>query len=440
MPSRTAFGFALLAFLVACSSDPASGDGTNAPGSEAACAEGFAALPNGGGCAPITAPTECKDGTRATLGDEACATVGVTSCAPGFERDGTAYGCTPILPPTACAGATRERLGKTACEPISDCNAAFPPPEATHFVDPNGPEDAKHFRTIEAAVKAVPGGAIIAIESGTYAEKIVLTKSHLRFVGRCPEKVVMRQPDGADGTGFEVGAQTAISFERFTMRGYNAAISVLGGKAALDGMLIEDGTTAAIVSANPGADVKVKNTVVRNIRVGKGQAFGWFASTGGTLTIEDSVISGGEFANVGLAKQGTTVSISRSIIRGGKPAGGQYGWGIYAGEGATLNVEETAILDNTAAGINLFGIGKPLTNGTIKRSVIRGTKLDPTHKVGRGLEASATKLVLEDTTIAENEQSEVVISEKTNAEITSTALIGRPAKNPKDLGALGLVV
>src|SRR5205823_3841223 len=108
-----------------------------------------------------------------------------------------------------------------SCVQVSDCNAAFPPAGATIFVDAAfaaGQIDATHFATIADAVAAAPSGAIIAVESGTYSETVMLKHRKVSIVGRCADKVVMKQLDGVIGSGIEVGTNDDALLKNLTMR------------------------------------------------------------------------------------------------------------------------------------------------------------------------------------------------------------------------------
>jgi hypothetical protein len=178
-----------------------------------------------------------------------------------------------------------------------------------------------HFRTIAAAVGAAPAGATIAVEAGTYVEKVVLGRRAVNIIGRCSDKVVMQQATGVLGSAIEAASGDDFLLENVTLRGYNAAIAVLGGKAKLDSLVIEDGLLAGVVAGNAGTDVHLRNVVVRGMkpRAGATEAFGIFASAGSSVTIDDSVLSGHDYANIGVTKLDTTLSLSRSIVRDGRP-------------------------------------------------------------------------------------------------------------------------
>lgn len=427
--------------LTACSSDAASAPGSVAPVVEtppdpSGCAEGFQVLEGNAGCAPILPTQACAAGTRAAIGSATCVPVGVTACAPGFGLDATGWGCNAIVSPKACAigSGTRERLGSTACTPISDCSAPFPPAAATIFVKAayaDAELDATHFRTIAAAVVAAPAGATIAVDSGTYVGEVVdLQRRPVSIVGRCAQNVVIQQTEGVIGSGIKIGKGDDAVVKNVTLRGYNAAVAILGGKTKLDSVVVENGLFAGIVAGNIGTEVSLRNVVVRGIdvRANRDQAFGVFASAGATMNVEDSVLSANDFVNAGTTTPSSTLNIKRSIIREGRPFGRRrlHGIGVYAAEGATLSIEETAILDNSGGGVDIDAAGGTAhSSATINRSVIRGTKRDGA-KNGRGIEVSGSELLVEQTTIAASGDFELLISENARVQLANTTLLGAP--------------
>jgi hypothetical protein len=439
--------------LVACGSSDAAATspvdpGTSTPADDV-CAEGFAALEGGAGCGPVLPTEPCAAGTRAALGERSCVAVGVTACATGFVTDPSGWGCAPVIAPTACAtgSGTRERLGTTSCVPVSDCGAPFPPPAATIFVDAaftDAQVDATHFRSIADAVGAAPAGATIAVDAGTYVEKVALKHRAVKIIGRCSDKVVMKQATGVLGSAIEAASGDDFLLENITLRGYNAAIAVLGGKATLHSLVIEDGLLAGVVAGNAGTDVHLTNVVVRGMkpRAGASEAFGVFASAGAIVTIEDSVFSGNDYANVGVTKLDTTLTLSRSIVRDGRPLGvtRAFGIGVYTAESASVTVEESAIVDNSAAGLDVFSLPGQTSAGTLRRSVVRGTKRDGANKAARGLDVTGSHVVVEGSTIGANVEMEVVVAAGAALEISDSTLLGAAPTSATERGATGLMI
>jgi hypothetical protein len=226
------------------------------------------------------------------FGSEACAPVGIQQCPAGWERDDTGYGCAPILPANACPAGTRPAIGQSSCVPVGDCNAAFPPADATIFVD-DVAGAAGHYATLTDAVAAAPPGAVIAVGAKTFHEGIVIEKP-LTLVGKCPRDTILDQ----------------------------AAANM------------------------PAIAVSAKGTVeVRNLAI-KHQLFGGLDIIDqGELVIRDVVLDSN--AGYGVhAGYGPKVTLERSLITKMKRRGAKlYGSGVNAEVGSIINVRDTAIID-----------------------------------------------------------------------------------------------
>jgi len=450
----TAFGLAIaLASASGCSSSSdasaAPVDAADAAAPDAVCADGFVPLAGGAGCTPVLPPASCAPGTRAAIGSATCAPVGVTACAPGFVVAKSGWGCDPVLPPAACAigSGTREKLGSATCVAVSDCNAPFPPPGSTVFVNAayaDAQLDATHFRSIGAAVTAAPAGTIIAVDSGTYSEKVTLAKRAVSIIGRCTEKVVMQQVMGVIGSAIEANTGDDFVVRNVSFRGYNAALGILGGKARLDSLVVEDGLLAGVVAGNVGTQVQLTNVVIRGMKARPGgvDAFGIFASAGAAVTVDDSVLASNEYANVAVTKPGSTLHMTRSIVRDGIPLGASraFGVGVYAAESGAVTVEESAILDNSTAGFDVFSTADAKSSGTLRRSVVQGTKRDGAKNAARGLDLTSSHVVVEQSTIRANVEFEMIASQGTDLTISDSTLLGADPVGPTERGATGIIV
>jgi len=438
--------------LGGCTSDsPATASGgpsQAAPGSTT-CAAGFTALPADRGCTPVVPEGACPAGSRPAIGSTTCEPVGVTACAPGFVADESGWGCEAVLPPVTCAigSGTREQLGSSTCVPVADCDAAFPPPGTTHHVSAayaDGDLDATHFRTLGEAVEAAPANAVVAVDTGTYAEQISLHRA-VRIVGRCPQKAVMQVPTGVIGTAISIGRVRGIAIEGLGFRGYNATISVLGGTAALRSLVIEDGLFAGVIASNANTEITIDDVVVRGTkaRVGADQAFGLLLRFGAFATIRNSVFSSNEYMNV-VADDGVTMTMARSVVRDGKPLGKKRegGVGFHGSNGGlTLSLEETAIVDNAGVGMSVASLttDEP-TSAKLTRSVVRRTALNG-EGYGRGIEVNHASLVVSESTLAENGELEAYVIDGGTLDLEHTTLHGvPPARRVDPIGSGGLMV
>jgi Right handed beta helix region len=449
LPSILLLATAIFAALPGCGSsgdDTAPGpvDPPPAPPVEKPCNDSFTPMAGEAGCAPIHVQSACAAGTRAALGAAACVPVGVTACAAGFEKDASGWGCDAIIAPVACpsGSGTRERLGLKTCVPVSDCSAPFPPAGATLLVDAafaDAQLDATHFRTIGEAVAIATAGATVAVEAGAYAEKIALKKRAVTIAGRCAEKVIVTQAAGATGSAIDVAVGDDVLLKNLTFRGHNrSTFSIEGGKTRLDSVVIEDGLNAGITAVNAGTDVHLKNVVIRGITTTTQQAFGVFATGDANVVIEDSVFASNQFVNVGVARS-AKLSMSRSIVRDGQTLSRNYGLGVYVGESGGVVIEESAIVENSADGLDVFGNEGDTGTAVLRRSVVRGTKLAPGMGIGRGVESSNSHVTIEQSTIRGNAQVEVFASTGSLLDISDTTILGLPPTDAKDRGVLGLV-
>jgi hypothetical protein len=445
---------ALLALvLAACGSGAGPGDApgeSGGPGDTQVCASGFRALEGGAGCEPILPSAACAPGTRAQIGEEACVPVGVTSCASGFAPHASGWGCDVVLPASACSEGTRERLGATSCAPVTDCATAFPPAAATLFVDENytaGDLDETHFVTIAEALSVARDGSVIAIETGIYAEKVVPTAS-VTLIGRCSSQVEITSPDG-EGSGLVVTKGKVVA-KNLTLRGFRGGVAAFGGEVELEGIVVDGSVISGVAASGAGTVVGMSNVVVRGTRVlaGSNQAFGVVAQSGASVTVRDAVLADNDFANVVSTGKGSSVTLSRSVVRDGRsPDTGafanSFGVGIYVSNGGSLAAEEIAILDNVS---NALVVTKgtatgAAASGTLRRSVVRGTRYDPVLEQARGVEVGrSSTLLVEETTLYDNRSVDVLVREGGIGDVRAVTTIGpRPTRGASEAGA-GLLV
>ena len=446
----------LTLFFAACSSspdDPSGPPSTTTPSPDATsvpCAEGFRAIEGGAGCEPTLPSAECAAGTSARIGNDACVPVGVTACANGFKTHASGWGCDAILPTKACGPGTRERLGSTTCAPVTDCNAPFPPAAATLFVKASytaGELDASHFLTVKEALTAAAAGATIAVDAGNYDEKLTPTRS-VTIIGRCAEQVVFSTADGT-GPGLRIENVDVVA-KNMTFRGFSGGVAAFGSKTSLSGIVVEDSILNGISASNAGTVLTLSNVVVRGTRlpVGNNQSFGLVAQTRARLEVVDCVIEDNDFANVVSTGAGVVTHVTRSIIRDGRPPttgafARSFGIGIYVSNAASLDLEESAVIDNAADGIVVTRgtAAGAAASGRVARSVVRGTKFDPVLEYGRGIEVgNSSSIVVEQTTSFGNTQVDLIATEGGAADIHDSTTFGSDGDDPAVLAGAGLLV
>lgn len=404
------------------------------------CPQGFIALDAGAGCVALLPATECPAGSMPVLGSTACKPVGVRACAPGFITDSSGWGCRDVIPATPCVGATREKLGSTTCVPVSDCAAPFPPAGATLFVSAQytaAQLDATHFNNIHAAVAAADAGVIIAIDDGTYGGTLGLPRP-VSLVGRCAERVVLVS-DGGATIGLRLVDIQGAAVRNLTLKGFAAGIAIFGGSAELSGLVLEDNTIAGLLVSNAGASVRLTDSVIRRTRARPTdrQAVGAYVQRAGTLTLDEVALSDNEFAGIVATGPDAGVVVRRAVIRdtfplAQGPVAGTFGVGAYVADGAWMELEESAVLNNTTEGVLVARAGTRPGSAVLRRCTVRDTKKNPaTDNAARGIEAGkGASLVVDGCTAMGNAEHEILVTDGASAVITNTTTVGSA-----DLGA-----
>ncbi len=386
---KRALAAAVLCAALGCSgsNDGSSGAPATPPGPAATDTCDAGEVLTDGVCEPLLPASACAPGTRAALGSATCVPVGTTSCSPGFTPHASGWGCMPVMPAAACTGATREALGSTTCAPVGDCSAAFPPATATLFVDASLADaqvDATHFKSLGAAVKAAAFKTTIAVAPGTYAESLDVI-SGVNVIGRCAEKVILDAPAGVPAV--TVGGDLVLS--GITVRGGASGIDVEQASHVTLNDVVLDGNTSTGISATNGATVDVARSVIRGTRPASASdtTNGVFVDVDGKVTLTDSVIAGAADAGVGATGNGV-ITLKHSIIRDVvKRSDGVGGSGARVFEGATIALEDSAVVD--AIGLALI-VGKTKGAMTLLRSTVAGTKPDLRFNTSTATGASVT--------------------------------------------------
>lgn len=368
MPVRVfrTFLFAVTLLIGACSSESASAP-PETPPSLVDCAEGFAR--NAGGlCVETTAAEPCASGTRATIGKTTCEAVGMSACPPGTKPDPSGWGCTDTLPAGGCDGATREAVGSATCVPIGDCSAAFPPAGAILVDDDFSAAqlDATHFRKIGDAIAAAAAGSTIAIDAGTYTEDLVVDKA-LTLAGRCPSQVrIEATPTLA--TSVRVVGATGVVVRGMTLHGQYEGASAYGGAEATFEDLVVDGAGFGILADSSQATVRRSKITGSKLQSDKRGGWGVSAGNGGNIDIDDAAIVGGNAA-IFSATDDASILVTRTVVTGQSPQAPKRAVGVVAFAG-NVYVERSIIHDLSAdSGLAAEGSGRLDVRSTIVRDV-----------------------------------------------------------------------
>jgi hypothetical protein len=348
---------------------PALGEASCVAVGHSTCPEGFTADPSGWGCAPIL-PSEgdaCPNGTVGLIGETTCKAIGWSECPEGFTRDASEWGCAPIVA-GGCTGATRAAIGESACVSLGAC-ASFPPADATIFVDDSfadGQLDATHFRTIQSALDAATAGAVIAIDTGAYAEALAI-RTPVTLAGRCADQVTI---EGTDGNGIAIDGVRDVIVRNLSISGHREGVHVTGGAAvALEGVRIERAQViGAIASA---AELTISSSVIRSTAAGTmlaGTALE--AHAGGRVTASDVEVAATLGSGLFATGAGSELTATRVIVRDTSNRDRYGGLGAGAEPGARVVLDRSAIFGSRKTGMLASGAGASIT---VTRTFVTGT-------------------------------------------------------------------
>ena len=355
-----------------------------------------------------------------------------------------------MIPSSACTGATRDAVGSSTCVPVGDCNGAFPPSNATLFVDDSftaGQLDATHFNTLTAALAAATTGAVIAVDSGSYGDVMMTPSVGVSIVGRCADQVIFQASDNTK-TALSISNDLPLSVSGITFRDYHAALGMLAGDVKLDSIVVEGSHYTGIAIGNVKTKAALTNVVVRGTRAGAtdSMSFGLYIGYGAQVTVQDSDFADNDYINVGVSGDGSpnaSLTLTSSVVRDGHPYGAQagFGWGVYGVDKVTVTVDSSAIIDNHGFGVimNSQSATKNFATGVVKSSVIRGTGYDPANKQGIGIESNQSSIDVEDSTIAASNMMDMYAAGGGATKIVRTAFLGTSIPDdPSSLGPIGL--
>jgi Right handed beta helix region len=429
---------ALAALFAACPNpDPADDGGTVQPpclGCDLVCPTGFVAMDGGAGCIMLRTLGTCTAGSMPKLGTTECTPVGVRSCPMGFVADSSGWGCRDVIAQVRCTGATREKLGSSTCVPVGDCAAAFPPPNATHFVSAAytaGQLDGTHFDTIASALADAGAGAVVAVDEGTYVGSVIPAQP-VTLVGKCAERVIVVPTDGGTNVGLRFVDVSGSTVKGFTVRGFPGGVVVSGGTVTMEGLVVEGNTIAGVLATNGGTQLTVRDSVLRGNRARPAdrQAAGAYVQRGAVLTLEEVSLSDNEFVGAVATNPDAGLIIRRSVIRDTFPIAqgpvvGTFGVGAYAVDAAWLRLEESAVLNNVGEGVLFARGGTRPSSGAVLRSVVRDTTLNAMTQVARGIEVGKGSTAhLEECTVTGNFEHEILVTEEARATILNTTTVG----------------
>jgi hypothetical protein len=393
----------------------------------APCPTGFEADPSGWGCRAIAPEGACPAGTMPRLGSTECQPVGWSDCPSGFEPDPSGWGCRDVVAAAPCSGATRAVLGSETCVPIGNCAAAFPPAGATLFVDDSytaAQLDATHFAAIEDAIAVAVDGDTIAVESGNYADSLLLTQS-VTVVGRCAAEVII---DGSAGLSPGVRASGAIDVEvrGVTLIGHVPGVQArTGAQLTVREIVVQTARDLGVFGQGADTLLVMHDSVVRGTQTEPSDyGFGVNVESGATVEVHDSEITESSLAGVFALGAGSTAALFGSIVRDTKSAAsGGFGHGLHSQNGGRVVAERSSIANNRTNGGYTSGSGSRIE---LSDSIVRDTQTGVAGQFGHALQAdSEAALDVQRSALIDNRFITVfVFDEGSTASFTDSTLRG----------------
>ncbi len=164
-------------------------------------------------------------------------------------------------------------------------------------------------------------------------------------------------------------------------------IQIYGG-ASLDAEACEvrGNSIAGVLVAEEGTTVTLRETVIEDTQPGEDgeRGYGIEVQGGASLAAEGCEIRGNTSMGVLAAQSGTTVSLQATTIEDTqRRESGEGGYGICAGDGASLDAEACQVRNNAVVGVEAFDSG---TVVRLRDTVIEDTQPDGSGAGGYGVE------------------------------------------------------
>lgn len=339
---------------------------------------------------------KCPPGTIPKF-DEGCVPVGIQDCAEVFiEEDGLCHpsmgkcpaetfavpsqGCLPIDGAGGCGDGT---WGNITDEPN------------TIYVDLSnldiGAKGTKSdpFGTIAEALQAAPAGGRIVLAAGTYDEPLKITKP-VTLVGRCTSMVRLEGSQFSD-TGLPaavwvISADVDIRNVRIGGTGVGVLVDDVPD-VSLESVWIRSASVYGASVVGPAASLNLSGCLIEDTQpepssgsLGRGISI----ESGATVSMEQCAVVGNREAAIDVSGVGTQLEALDNLIEGTLPqeSDQMFGQGVAVYYGATATLYSNAIVSNLDVGVGAQTEG---TNVSAERNLIEDTrsqKSDLTHGGG----------------------------------------------------------
>jgi hypothetical protein len=397
----------------------------------AGCAKRF--VDSDGVCRPLM--KKCAGGTIPQF-EEGCSPVGIPSCDKAFAGDDglchpasaacpmdslaiPQHGCVPIDGPSGCGAGTWGNLADSAGTVYVDGVAGADSGDGTK---------SKPLRTLAAALALAPDGGRIALGAGQYAEAPVIARS-VEIAGRCPSMVAITGNDGDPALPTTVHVTTGtVTIRGVRIGGDGVGLFAEGdAQVTLSGVLV-DGALGAGVSATKGATLSITGSIVRGTR-GE-DSLGISGSAGASVTIDQSMVAGGEHIGIGVTDHGTSLTVRDSLVEGA----GKHG--VVVSSDAAADLRASAITGAARDGLRI-----KQAQATAAQLVVEGNGEDGVYNEGDCADTRRrSTLVLSESAVLKSTGGGVT-ADCTNAqsEIRGTLIADTQSVLTTDLTFLGVL-
>jgi len=204
-----------------------------------------------------------------------------------------------------------------------------------------------------------------------------------------------------------------------------------GASVSVSGCLVDGNTELSIAAFDPGTQVNLSATTVRNTKPHDDAlgGSGMQASSGASVSVAGCLFEGNAGGGVSAWQSGTKLNLSETVVRGSAPNGvGMGGRGLEVREGASVSVSRCLFEHNTEVGIlagdsetdlelsatvvrstlpsgaGEGGYGMDLSDGA--SASVSGCLFDGNTEVGVGIENSGTELELSATLVRDTKAND----------------------------------
>jgi hypothetical protein len=242
------------------------------------------------------------------------------------------------------------------------------------------------FGTIAAAMAAAPEGAVVALGRGTFDEAVDLRRG-VTLRGACvaATTVACSRPDERTGTIDARGPEVTVRDLR--VGGARPGVSVNGSipSIRLEGVLIEGASGYGIRVDRgrlTGTDVVVRDT--GGLPDTRTLGLGLWAGEGAQVELSAAVVERSRYYGVAAQGAGTSLTLEAASVRDGwgQESDGAGGAGVLVGDGARATLDGVVVERNRDLGLWIYGEG---TEATLTDVVVRetmGRRLDGYYGVG----------------------------------------------------------